>query len=65
MTEREGWVKITLTVRRRSLVYGETFLGLFHLVFLWINECYKLPWEAGVKWEERICVSPDAREHGL
>jgi len=36
-----------------------------HLVFLWINECYKLPWDAGVKWEEWICISPDAREHGL
>jgi hypothetical protein len=36
-----------------------------HLVFLWIKECCKLPWDAGVKWEERICVSPDAREHDL
>jgi hypothetical protein len=23
-----------------------------YLVFLWINGCYKLPWDARVKWEE-------------
>jgi hypothetical protein len=36
-----------------------------YLVFLWSNECCKLSRNAGVKWEERICVSPDAREHDL
>jgi hypothetical protein len=25
----------------------------------------KYRWEAGVKWEERICDSPNAKEHGL
>ena len=51
-----------------------TFIGLrtrrrigssLYLVFLWSQECCKLPWDAGVKWEERICISPDAREHDL
>ena len=27
----------------------------FYLVFLWIHGCYKVPWNAGVKWEDEIC----------
>jgi hypothetical protein len=30
----------------------EILFCALYLIFLWIDECYKLPWDAGVKWEE-------------
>ena len=54
-----------LLSRGMILTIWEWCRTVVHLVFLWSQEWCKLPWDAGVKWEERICVSPDAREHDL